>query len=82
MKGCCCAVAYIGAERVCLKQAIAENRIALSEQAGCEVDEKRATQDFIDHLIDAFSRQFNMNYCRACPFAEQCEAKRLVWRKG
>ncbi len=76
MNGCLCTAAYIGAERVCLRAAIAENRYALSELSGHDVDDRAATQDFIDHLLDAFSRQFNLNYCRACPFAERCHVRR------
>ena len=75
MKGCYCATEYIGAERVCLRAAILANRSALSEQTGYDVDERLATQDFIDHMIDAFSRQFRLNFSRACPFADYCEAR-------
>lgn len=75
MNGCLCPAAYIGAERSCLRRAILENQCILSEQWGREVDETVATQDFVEHLIDVFSRQFRMNFCRACPYAGQCDAK-------
>ena len=76
MNGCYCGAAYIGAERACLRNAIAENRICLSEQLGREVDERLATQDFLEHLLELFSRQFNVNFCRACPYQDQCQVKR------
>ena len=72
MNGCLCSKAYIGAERVCLGMAIMENKNILSEEYGYDVDGRVATQDFLDHLLDAFSRQFRVNFCRACPFAGQC----------
>lgn len=75
MSGCQCSGAYIGMERVCLMSAIEDNRRLLSEELGYEVDKGVATQDFLDHLIEAFSRQFRVNFCRACPFALQCEAR-------
>jgi len=75
MNGCRCAAAYIGAERICLRNAIAENRSVLSEQLNRDIDDRVATQDFIDNLIDVFSRQFNLNFCRACPFQNKCGVK-------
>lgn len=75
MNGCLCSAAYIGAERMCLRAAIAENKSALSEVYGYDVDDRVATQDFLDHLIEAFGRHFRINFCRACPFAAQCEAR-------
>jgi len=76
MNGCQCAEAYIGAERVCLRNAIAENRSHLSEQLGREIDDRTATQDFLEHVIEVFSRQFNLNFCRACPYQNRCGVKR------
>jgi hypothetical protein len=75
MNGCQCNGAYIAAERMCLRSAIADNRQLLSEELGYDVDSRLATQDFLDHLIEAFSRQFRVNFCRACPFADQCDAR-------
>ena len=75
MKGCQCSRTYIGVERMCLRAAIEDDRRLLSEDRGYEVDNRVATQDFLDHLIDAFSRQFRLNFCRACPFSVQCEAR-------
>ncbi len=75
MKACQCSGAYIGMERMCLRSAIEDDRRLLSEERGYEVDNRVATQDFLDHLIDAFSRQFRLNFCRACPFSVQCEAR-------
>jgi hypothetical protein len=75
MKGCQCSGAYIGVERKCLRSAIEENRQLLSEELGYEIDNRVATQDFLDHLIEAFSRQFRINFCRACPFSVQCDAR-------
>ena len=75
MKGCQCSRAYIGVERMCLRLAIEDDRRLLSEERGYEVDNRVATQDFLDHLIDAFSRQFRLNFCRACPFSVHCDAR-------
>jgi len=75
MNGCQCAAAYIGAERTCLRNAIAENRSYLSESTGRDIDDQVATQDFLEHLIEVFSRQFNLNFCRACPYQNQCGVK-------
>ena len=75
MNGCWCAAAYIGAERICLRNAIAENRSLLSEQFDRDVGENAATSDFIENLVEMFSRQFNLNFCRACPFQNQCGVK-------
>jgi len=74
MNGCQCSGTYIGTERVCLRSAIEDNRQLLSEELGYEVDNRVATQDFLDHLMEAFCRQFRVNFCRACSFATQCDA--------
>lgn len=75
MNGCLCVAAYIGTERNCLRKAIAANKVLLSAQLNREVDDTLATQDFVDNLIDAFSLQFNRNYCQACPFRGRCGVK-------
>lgn len=73
MNRCYCGAAYIGAERACLRQAIAENRAHLSEQLGSQVDERVAMQDFLEHVLEVFSRQFNVTFCGACPYRDRCQ---------
>ena len=67
MNGCWCAAAYIGAERICLRNAIAENRSLLSEQFDRDVGENAATSDFIEkklfpHLNTLYSKQLTLAY--------------------
>ena len=75
MNGCLCSAAYIGTERLCLRAAIASNRTLMHQRTGQAVDERVATADFLDHLLDAFARQFHLNYCRTCPFAGRCHVQ-------
>ena len=83
MNGCQCGAAYIGSERACLRLAIMENRSLLSEQFGHDVGEVQATRDFLDHLLEVFSRQFRRNFCRACPLQGRCGVKlcpsEIIW---
>jgi hypothetical protein len=80
MKGCQQYTVYMAAERDGLRQAMAANRQWMSLQAGHEVPEAVAVQDFLDHLFIPFACQFRLNYCRACPLANRCDVAQRTGR--
>jgi hypothetical protein len=72
MSGCPRYAAFLRSERQQLFEAIAENRLLLSLQAGRDVGKAAAEQDFIERRVDAFDREFRSTFCRQCGDAEEC----------
>jgi hypothetical protein len=72
MNGCPRYAAYLESERLQLVEAIAENRLILSLEAGRDVGQAAAEDDFVARLIDAFDREFRSTYCHRCGDAREC----------
>lgn len=72
MSGCQNFCAFMAAERKGLQAAIADYRCILSRQVGIEIGKETAKQDFLDHLLGAFSLQFRRQYCKSCPAGTRC----------